>query len=62
MKELKKKCKCGHRKEVHAPLSLQGIIIEGSDEYDGECCVQYRKDGKIKCCPCLKFEEAQKNT
>ena len=52
MKELKKKCKCGHGKESHAPLYCQGIFNNNKDDYDGECCVQYRKDGKIKCCPC----------
>ncbi len=44
----KVKCKCGHGEDVHLPIG----------EPTTECCVQYRgKDGLIKCCPCMEFEE-----
>lgn len=46
--ELDKKCKCGHKKDVHMNKGWQ-------DNYDGECCIIYRKDGEIKSCPCTEF-------
>ena len=61
VKELKQECECGHAKEVHAPISLQGIYNDNKDEYDGECCVQYRgRDGYIKCCSCMQFKPKPK--
>lgn len=51
---LKKRCRCGHKKEVH---------VGGKDNYSGECCVIYHgKEGWLnKSCPCWKFEDASKN-
>lgn len=55
---LKQKCGCTHKKEDHAPLSLQGIYNGNKDEFDGECCVIYRKDENLKCCPCTEFVQS----
>ena len=58
---MKIKCKCGHARDVHAPLHLQGIYNNNNDECDGECCVIYRiregpLKGDLKSCYCMKFE------
>lgn len=55
------KCKCGHGRDVHAPLYLQEIYDgdRRKDACDGECCVQYPgKDGFLKACYCMRFEDA----
>lgn len=41
---MKNKCKtCGHDENVHAPKNVGG------------CAIIYRKDTKLKSCPCVEF-------